>query len=129
MSPEVLTRCLNCLRLTRSRNGQCVMPDCSQTGALLIERQARFLMTCHGYRVNLGAIWLVENDDPDNFQETRIGSWTGGWADAFRVLTHHRMPTTPNIVCGECHENEVEFLGDDCYDCAREANKWERAEL
>lgn len=123
---ETLTRCLNCLRLSQTSNGQCVFDDCQAIPRTVTEDKARFLMTCHGYRIAYGYLWLVGNDDPDDFQETIIGSWHGSWADGFRALIRHGMPTTPNIICGSCKTDEVEFLGDDCYACAREANEWEK---
>lgn len=117
---QALTRCLACLRLTQDRNGQCVMPDCSTMPESVTEDRARLLMTCHGYHLHQGYVWLVENDDPDNFQQRPIGAFRGSWADAFRVLIQHQMPTTETIICGSCHQNEVEFLGADCYVCASE---------
>lgn len=122
-----LTRCWSCLRLSQARNGQCVFEDCSRIPGSVTEDRARFLMTCQGYRLNRNYVWLIENDDPENFQERPIGAFLGTWADAYRTLIQHNFPKTGDIICGNCKTNEVEFLGDDCYQCGVEAAGWVRA--
>ena len=122
---QTLTRCLHCLRL--SYDGRCIFNDCARNSQSLIEDRARFLMTCYGYRLNRGYVWLVENDDPDNFQEKPIGAFRGTWVDAFRALIAHNFPTSENILCGTCRTNEVEFLNDECYGCAVESTLWAKA--
>lgn len=127
MTMQVLTRCSICLRLSQPTIGRCIFDNDSCANNSATEDRAKFLMTCHGYRLNRNYLWLVENDDPDNFQEKPIGAFVGTWADAFRVLIQHNFPTSEDVICGNCGTNEVEFLGDDCYQCGVEARDWQKA--
>ena len=92
-----------------------------------LEKRAAMALTFKRYRLAYGAIWFILNDDPDNWQDVRVATWDGTKADAFRMLMAHNFPTSEHLDCRTCHQNPVEFLGDDCYDCHIEANHWANA--
>lgn len=115
---EALTRCINCLRLSRTTNGQCIFEDCPDPGRT--EDRAQFLMGARGYRLHHDTLWLVENDDPEDFAEVKISDWKGTHADAFRNLIRHDFPTSSFLICPDCGDGESDF-GGRCEFCARNA--------
>jgi hypothetical protein len=91
------------------------------------EDRAKFLFTCHGYRIKDGAIWATKSDEPEiGWEGVRIGTYTGDYAEAYRLMIAHRFPTSV-IQCVECHDVDVAELGDMCDGCSRETSNWEKA--
>lgn len=91
------------------------------------EDRARFLFTAHGYRIFDGAIWATKSDEPEiGWEGVRIGTYTGDYAEAYRLMVAHCFPTSV-IQCVECHDVDVAQLGDRCDGCSRETSNWEKA--
>lgn len=97
-----------------------------------IEFRAGKLLDFHCYLVRYGAVWFVENDDPDNWQDRKVADWPqpGRESDSelLRLLQEHRFPTSDLLMCKDCHDNPIEFLGESCYDCNVERAAWDQAE-
>lgn len=124
-----MTYCETCLEplVGKARHGG---KECQPFDPADLDKRADRLLLYHQYRIQGGYIWHVRNDDPDNFQEDRVAPRPeGGLADVFRYLMAHQFPTSDLIDCRTCHMNPVEFLGDDCYECALEKADWGAAEV
>lgn len=58
------------------------------------ESDARAILMSRGYYLHDGSIWYIENDDPDNFQEYKIGP-SDSYANAWQALRMREWPTRP----------------------------------
>jgi hypothetical protein len=101
--------------------------ECPTRSPEELEALAEKLLHYQGYRVAGGAIFYIEDDDPDNFRETRIAEAPENPVEAFRLLLLHDFPKSSLLDCSICKRNPVEFLGDLCSDCSLEAAEWARA--
>jgi hypothetical protein len=116
---DALTRCPTCLRLSEDQLGRCIFDDC--TRSKVVEDRARFLFTCHGYRLTQNQIWVTVHDEPElGWEGIPLTPYTGTFAEAYRLLMAHRFPTG-TLQCVDCHDVDVAQLGDRCDLCSRQA--------
>lgn len=52
----------------------------------------RFKLLLRGYRLKDGHVWWIENDDPDNLAEYRVGPWQGTHLEAWKALDRLNWP-------------------------------------
>ena len=107
-------------------------PDaaCLSVPAETVRQRAARALAYRDYLPRYGAVWLILDDDPDNWQDRRVADWPadGDWVELVRLLQAHGWPTGPALLCLTCGENPVGDLGESCVYCREEHALWDAAE-
>jgi len=107
------TRCPDCLALAFDGT------TCHEHKPKLREARAMRLLNYKGYVIRQGVLFLVHNDDPDNWQDTLIGDVRGDVFETYQALEASGWPQVAGeFLCIECGLF-TEQVGGLCVSCDR----------
>lgn len=107
------TRCPDCLALAFDGT------TCHKHTPKDREERAIRLLHYKGYMISKGQLLLVQNDDPDNWQDRLLGSIRGDAFDTYQALEASGWPQVAGeFLCIECGAF-TEQIGGLCLSCDR----------